>query len=314
MPYGQLIFWFITYTAVIAGIAISAHAAARYKSRSFRIILFTDISLLFMVLSVSLIIFTYYQNTFETDSKYFLPFQFIFFLGVAASALSFLFIPSAVFPKGGSRKAPLLLAAPILLVHALYTGSLLLQAAHLFPSSPVDLINGLLQLTLFLSFMTSSIYALSSLVLAWRPRHRSLKILLFSLGLIIIAAVFLIDIIYGLWTKLHFQRELSIFHVLPAYALIVSVLLTVFTLESLSRMPVPSKKVDTALLNSCGISPREEEVIRLLIAGEGYKGIAEKLYISLATVQTHVRNIYRKTGVNSKVELINLLHGENSHT
>ncbi len=310
MPYGQLIFWFITYTAIIAGTAISALAAARYGRRPFRIILFTEISLLFMVLSVSLVIFAYYQKAFETESRYYQLFQFTFFLGLTASSFSFLFIPAAVFPGSGDRKAPPLLAFPIFPLFILYGGGQFLRATPLFLSSPIDLITGLLQLALFLSFMASSIYALTSLVLSWQPRHRSLKAIMFSLGLLIIVAVFLIDILYGLWSKLHFQRDLSIFHVLPAYALIVSTLLTVFTLSSTTRKMDSSARIDPALLKSCAISPREEEVIHLLINGEGYKDIADKLCISLATVQTHIRNIYRKTDVNSKVELINLLRGD----
>lgn len=52
------------------------------------------------------------------------------------------------------------------------------------------------------------------------------------------------------------------------------------------------------------LSPRETDVADLLCLGKSYKEIADILYISLSTVQTHVKNIYRKTKVNSKEALI----------
>jgi len=52
------------------------------------------------------------------------------------------------------------------------------------------------------------------------------------------------------------------------------------------------------------LSPRENDVADLLCQGKSYKEIAEILYVSLSTVQTHVKNIYRKSEVSSKEALI----------
>lgn len=52
------------------------------------------------------------------------------------------------------------------------------------------------------------------------------------------------------------------------------------------------------------LSPRETDVANLLCQGKSYKEIAGILFISLSTIQTHVKNIYRKTEVNSKEALI----------
>lgn len=56
-----------------------------------------------------------------------------------------------------------------------------------------------------------------------------------------------------------------------------------------------------------GLSTREAEVAELLAAGASYKEIADKLFVSLSTVQTHVARIYSKTGSRNKTELANLL-------
>ncbi len=55
------------------------------------------------------------------------------------------------------------------------------------------------------------------------------------------------------------------------------------------------------------ITERENEVIILLLKGYSYNKIADTLCISLSTVRTHVMNIYKKTGVNSRFELYNKL-------
>lgn len=55
------------------------------------------------------------------------------------------------------------------------------------------------------------------------------------------------------------------------------------------------------------LSKRELEVVRLLLNGLSYKEIADNLRIVHGTVQSHVKNIYRKCKVTSKNELIDLI-------
>lgn len=53
-----------------------------------------------------------------------------------------------------------------------------------------------------------------------------------------------------------------------------------------------------------GLSPRELEVMQCLVKGYSYKMIASALFISLATVQAHIRNIYAKLHVNCGREAV----------
>lgn len=53
------------------------------------------------------------------------------------------------------------------------------------------------------------------------------------------------------------------------------------------------------------LSAREKELLEQLAKGYRYKEIAEKLFISIDTVRTHVRNIYEKLQVNSRTEALN---------
>ena len=50
---------------------------------------------------------------------------------------------------------------------------------------------------------------------------------------------------------------------------------------------------------------REQEVLNLLAAGLQYKQIADRLFLSVETVKTHLRNIYAKLHVQNKMEAVN---------
>jgi len=52
-----------------------------------------------------------------------------------------------------------------------------------------------------------------------------------------------------------------------------------------------------------GLSPRESEVVRLLLGGQSYKEIMGSLSITMPTVKSHVGAIYRKTDCNNKMQL-----------
>ena len=52
------------------------------------------------------------------------------------------------------------------------------------------------------------------------------------------------------------------------------------------------------------LSKREQEMLEQLSHGFRYKEIAEHLFISTETVRTHIRNIYEKLQVNSRVEAL----------
>jgi DNA-binding CsgD family transcriptional regulator len=55
------------------------------------------------------------------------------------------------------------------------------------------------------------------------------------------------------------------------------------------------------------ISHREKQIVELVLEGLSYREIAERLFISLETVKTHINNIYKKANVKSKMELARLI-------
>jgi DNA-binding CsgD family transcriptional regulator len=54
------------------------------------------------------------------------------------------------------------------------------------------------------------------------------------------------------------------------------------------------------------LSDREREVLRLVAIGHTSNEIATKLSLSVQTVNTHIRNIYRKLHVKSRAQAVNL--------
>lgn len=55
-----------------------------------------------------------------------------------------------------------------------------------------------------------------------------------------------------------------------------------------------------------GLSNREQQVVRLLLDGLSTRRIADELGISPHTVRDHLKNLYRKTGVSSRGQLVHL--------
>ncbi|MEY8337422.1 helix-turn-helix transcriptional regulator [Lachnospiraceae bacterium 62-35] len=70
------------------------------------------------------------------------------------------------------------------------------------------------------------------------------------------------------------------------------------------------KKEDiTKIASEYELTGREEEVLRLLLAGESNVMVAQKLCISPNTQKKHTMNIYKKLNVNNRTELYKKLMG-----
>jgi DNA-binding CsgD family transcriptional regulator/PAS domain-containing protein len=61
------------------------------------------------------------------------------------------------------------------------------------------------------------------------------------------------------------------------------------------------------------LSPREREVLRLLVQGHDTAGLADRLGISPHTVRDHLKNVFRKTSTRSRSELLSAVAGAGNH-
>lgn len=57
------------------------------------------------------------------------------------------------------------------------------------------------------------------------------------------------------------------------------------------------------------LTPRELEIVQLLKDGLSYKELGEKLFLSVFTVNHHLKKIYKKMGVTSKAQLMAKVFG-----
>lgn len=66
-----------------------------------------------------------------------------------------------------------------------------------------------------------------------------------------------------------------------------------------------NKNISSVKDESINLTKREKEILSFLLAGKTNKEVALILDISLNTVNNHVANIYDKSGVKNRVELVN---------
>ena len=76
-------------------------------------------------------------------------------------------------------------------------------------------------------------------------------------------------------------------------------------LEKISYLMAKSQKIESDSENNYPVellTKRELEVLSYISIGLLDKEIADKLNISVTTVRTHCRNIYKKLGINNRTE------------
>ncbi|WP_431224856.1 response regulator transcription factor [Serratia sp. L9] len=74
-----------------------------------------------------------------------------------------------------------------------------------------------------------------------------------------------------------------------------------------AEVSVPSAPPgDSAAQARYALTPREREIVDLVLAGNGSQQVAERLFISLGTVKNHRKNIYGKLNIGSQAELFSL--------
>ena len=77
-----------------------------------------------------------------------------------------------------------------------------------------------------------------------------------------------------------------------------------------ARLPSPQTTLaqhrQSALTVYAPLSPREKEVLNLLVQGQAAQKIAQTLGISYATVRNHLQKILHKLGVHSQREAVKL--------
>jgi LuxR family maltose regulon positive regulatory protein len=85
----------------------------------------------------------------------------------------------------------------------------------------------------------------------------------------------------------------------PAYT---QLLLAAFDAAAMDQVPSSTVRYPSSLVEP--LTPRELDILHLLAEGLTNPEIAERLFISLATVKSHTRNLYGKLAVHSRQEAV----------
>ncbi|QDH10994.1 helix-turn-helix transcriptional regulator [Nocardioides dongxiaopingii] len=70
--------------------------------------------------------------------------------------------------------------------------------------------------------------------------------------------------------------------------------------------PAPDAHVTrlAAAVSADDLSPRERDMVRLIVAGMSNQEIADTLYLSINSVKTYIRSAYRRMGVETRTQAV----------
>jgi len=110
-----------------------------------------------------------------------------------------------------------------------------------------------------------------------------------------------------------------VFAILTALIVSVLALLLIILMDIRDKLSVQASRSDShasskeeSFNSNCKqyyLTSREVEILKHIGTGKPYKIIASELNISEKTVKNHVRNMYEKTGVSNKMELVSRMNG-----
>jgi len=155
----------------------------------------------------------------------------------------------------------------------------------------------------FVMFTCAIVLGYWLLVRVWKTEKRT-----FTIGFLIFASVGYAESLFSFFRYFGaVSRDLKpdrgfLYSSVP-YAL-YGIFLIVYFLRYPVSATVESEEPSRIFLSKYGITEREQEIILKVMQGKSNEDIARELVISLATVKTHLHNIYKKIGIESRYELL----------
>jgi two-component system, NarL family, response regulator LiaR len=98
-----------------------------------------------------------------------------------------------------------------------------------------------------------------------------------------VGLIALLFTLLGIWAGNHFFKKKAV----PVAALVTE-----------------GFEVDKAAIEKLGLSPRELEVLALIAQGLSNQEIADRLFVSLNTIKTHISNLLSKLGAERRTQAI----------
>ncbi len=286
-----IIFLALAYTLCVATIIVQL--LCYRKNIEYKETIFFTVSFLFLIIAVTITEFFDIEG--KTPSR-FLDMSFnIFYILVGVTTP--INVHTERIVKNARIKNRIILFSGLTLFVFLFVGYLIR-----FENISQIVILVALNISILYSMIIIS-KAKPSLLVLHREKIEKLTARIFIIFLPVYALVIVLNYFFSFYIGSFFKGPIVL-------SLIAIYLALTKLLDDFKRLSLFTQQnsCTTDKLNHFKITSRESEVLDLLIKGETYREISEKLFISVPTVKTHVSNIYQKMNINNKVELINLIN------
>lgn len=144
--------------------------------------------------------------------------------------------------------------------------------------------------TIFHRYRHIGVYGLSIAVLVFLLKWLQWNFLIVDNSLdIYIGLIAVLFTVLGIWIALQLTRDRK------------ADVVTVHQVQIVEAKPF---RVDQVELEKLKLTPREYEVLQLMVKGHSNAEIAESLFLSLSTIKTHASNLFVKMDVTSRTKAI----------
>jgi len=155
---------------------------------------------------------------------------------------------------------------------------------------------------------TLSLFGLSLVKAEMKQQHDAYRLLIHGIGYCALAFVPLS--IFELLLNRLTENTLHPLSLEYLFYLGINVIVLIASIRSLARDPSTVTAFGTltdSAWSRFSLTPREREMVSLIAQGLSNKEIAGTTGISEATVRTHIYNLFKKVGAQSRIELLNML-------
>ncbi len=297
MEHYNFLFYLISLSTGILSVGISTGIYLHYRKKPILYYILFLVSLILIIISLSI---TRYLALLRMlyFTRLFSPVETLGFLG--------LIMVMIILP----RFLHSLIARPYSkLKSLLFPGLAFIQAIIIFFSRLYELEERLI-IYFSIPFVFVFLYCLVFIGMSiGKIGNRILKngIIVFFILSLLYFPLNILEMIRERYTFLNISYRFELF-TLPLYFFALNLFSIIFALLFFNQPAFIEKgRVTDYFQRSYGISIRESEIIENIVSGMKNEDIADKLYISTKTVNNHIYNIFQKTGVKNRVQLVNLI-------
>ncbi len=307
MKYFTIIYLFICYSSGFACFTIGILLYLKYRLEEIKYFLYFFLTITFIITVIGFNF--YYKSVFFLNGTnlYNLIFFGSLLIGDSFYIYTFPYFIFRVLKKNFIKKRML---AAIALLPAV--SCLILNVINLFARISFDILKISVYFACLL-LVASIIYIFCLILYNLKGqndplRKKALKLILFFIVLYSPFAV--VDSFYDYFMFI-FRHLPDGFSFSAPYYFILNLVCLLLAGRYLLAGRAPERDLSEVVLDKYNVTAREREVAIFIMKGMSNKQISDKAFISMTTVKTHIYNLFQKTGARNRVELINILKGQN---